>query len=447
MTDKLTKLSWLEELYMLSQTAASVTDLEEALNLMLRHIADGFSAGSGTLALVQVDQQVLEIAAGTDLPREAIGRHILYGQGVLGKVAQEGEPMLINGTLDASKTSRPSGPLTRRVPSSSMCWPLKLKGNVMGVLAVNRFEPQQGFDDKDLQRGGIMVNMLALVIENLRMHREQKQRIAHLSDLNEKMLEMNRQLANTQAQLLQQEKLASIGQLAAGIAHEINNPLGFVSSNLRSLNGYVEALIGRVLAQPSTMTSDEELQYLMEDVPILVKETSEGLERVRRIVQDLRDFSRIDAADQWEFADINAHLQSAINLGLTEFKDRIDIQTDYGDIPHVQCLLAQLNQVFLCLMINGVQAIAGKGTMTISTGVDSSRQQVWISVSDSGCGIPSENMTRIFEPFFTTKPIGKGIGLGLSLAYSIVKKHDGLLTVSSSEGHGSTFEVRLPIRH
>lgn len=446
MTDKLTKLSWLEELYMLSHTAASATDLEEALQVMLRHIADGFSAGSGTLALVEAEARTLEIAAGTDLPKEAIGRQIQYGQGVLGRVAQEGAPMLINGTLDASKTSRPDGPSTRKTPSSSMCWPLTLKGTVMGVLAVNRFEPQPAFEDKDLHRGGIMVNMLALVIENLRMHREQQQRIAKLSQLNEEMRNMNRQLADTQAQLLQQEKMASIGQLAAGVAHEINNPLGFVSSNLRSLTGYVNELIQRASKDSAAVAADEDLQYLIEDVPLLVKETSDGLERVRKIVQDLRDFSRIDSADEWELSDVNANLQKAINVGLVDYKSRIDIQTEWGDVPPVQCLASQINQVFLNILLNAAQAISAAGTIVVRTRRDPSTQSVVIEFEDTGCGISPDNLTRIFEPFFTTKPVGSGTGLGLSLAYSIVKKHHGSLSASSESGSGSRFTLSLPLK-
>ncbi len=446
MTDKLTKLSWLEELYMLSQTAASATELEEALQVMLRHIADGFSAGSGTLALVEAEAKTLEIAAGTDLPKEAIGRRIQYGQGVLGKVAQDGTPMLINGTLDASKTSRPDGPSTRKVPSSSMCWPLMLKGTVMGVLAVNRFDPQPAFEDKDLHRGSIMVNMLALVIENLRMHREQQQRIARLSQLNEEMRKMNRQLADTQAQLLQQEKLASVGQLAAGVAHEINNPLGFVSSNLRSLTGYVNELIQRASRDPAVVAADEDLQYLIEDVPLLVKETSDGLERVRKIVQDLRDFSRVDSADEWELSDINANLQKAINVGLVDFKGRIDICTQWGDIPPVRCLASQVNQVFLNILLNAAQAIAAEGSISVRTQLDQTGQAVLISIEDTGCGINPDHLSRIFEPFFTTKPVGSGTGLGLSLAYSIIKKHHGSLSASSENGCGARFTVSIPLK-
>ena len=444
MTKKLTRISWLEELYALSQTAASATVLEEALGSMLRHIADGFAAGSGTLALMLPTQEILEIAAGTDLPKEAIGQRIAMGQGVLGRVAQSGEPVLINGTLESSQTSRPAGASARRTPSSSMCWPLSLKGQTIGVFSMNRFEQDAPFDREDLQRGSIMANMLALVVENLRMHRDQQQRIADLSGLNQQLVAVNRQLADTQVQLLQTEKMASIGQLAAGMAHEINNPIGFVSSNLRTLSGYVDQLLARVQSAQGGAALDEDLQYLVEDVPVLVKETRDGLERVRKIVQDLRDFSRVDASEAWEWADLKSAWASTVNVGLNDYKGKLAIENHLGDLPPVQCLLSEMNQVFLSLLLNAAQASKVGGSIWIRGGVDG--DQVCFEVEDQGCGIPAENLTRIFEPFFTTRPIGQGTGLGLSLAYSILQKHHGSIDVSSEVGVGSRFKLRLPLR-
>ncbi|WP_374594190.1 ATP-binding protein [Aquabacterium sp.] len=450
MSDKLTKLSWLEELYALSQTAASATVLEEALTVMLRHIADGFSAGSGTLALIRADDQGLEIAAGTDLPREAIGQHIALGQGVLGRVAQGGEPVLINGALDASQTSRPSGPLKRKVPSSSMCWPLSIKGRIMGAFSMNRFDDSAPFESRDLQRGSIMANMVALVIENLRMHREQQQRIAHLSELNQRLADVNRQLADTQTQLLQQEKMASIGQLAAGVAHEINNPIGFASSNLRTLSNYVEQLLARIQADHPGPALGEDLQYVADDAPVLIRETREGLERVRRIVQDLRDFSRVDAGEQWEMADLNAAVRSTVNVCFGNHEQAASVRLELGEIPLVRCLLSQINQVFHNMLVNASHAIANRpggepGVITVRSGaVDAGH--VFVDIADNGCGMEPDVLKRIFEPFFTTRPVGQGTGLGLSLAYGIVQKHGGHIEVDSIVGRGSTFRVVLPIR-
>ncbi len=443
MTQKLTKISWLEELYALSQTAASATVLEDALNSMLRHIADGFAAGSGTLALMLPAQNVLEIAAGTDLPKEAIGQRIAMGQGVLGRVAQSGKPVLINGQLESSQTSRPAGANARRAPSSSLCWPLSLKGQIIGVFSMNRFESHAPFDELDLQRGSIMANMLALMVENLRMHRDRQQRIDHLSQLNQQLVALNRQLAETQAQLLQTEKMASIGQLAAGMAHEINNPIGFVSSNLRTLSGYVDQLLARAQAAAGP-TPDEDLQYLVEDVPVLVNETREGLERVRKIVQDLRDFSRVDAREQWEWADLKAAWTSTVNVGLNDYKNKVRVEVALEGLPPVQCVLAEMNQVFLSLLRNAAQASEAGGLIAVRGQVQDGL--VRMEIEDHGCGIAPENLSRIFEPFFTTRPVGHGTGLGLSLAYSIMRKHHGSIEVHSQVGQGSRFVLQLPVR-
>jgi two-component system NtrC family sensor kinase len=444
MAENLINLSWVEELYTLSQTAASATVLEDALNSMLRHIASGFEADSGTLALMVPTENVLEIAAGTDLPKEAIGQRVEMGQGVLGRVAQRREPMLINGTLDASNTSRPAGVHARRQPSSAMCWPLLLKGQVIGVFSVNRFESDALFQSGDVQRGSIMANMLALVIENLRMHRDQQLRIAHLSELNARLAQLNGQLSNTQAKVLQNEKMASIGQLAAGVAHEINNPIGFVSSNLSTLSRYVNLLLTKVQATQGGQGFDEELQYVVEDVPELLKETRNGLERVSKIVQDLRDFSRIDAGDEWELADVNAALRNTASIGLIDYQDKLTIDCVLGDLPPVRCLLSRINLVFLNVLVNAAQASLPGGVISIRSRVDG--EMVCIDIEDHGCGIPSQHLARIFEPFFTTRPVGHGTGLGLSLAYSIMQLHHGSIDAHSEVGRGTTCHIRVPIR-
>jgi len=443
--DALTQITWLEELYTLSQTAAAATVLEEALNSMLNHIADGFSAGSGTLALVMPDDnQMLQIAAGTDLPREAIGRLVALGHGVLGRVAQSGLPILINGALEVAQTSRPAGLTTRRAPSSSMCWPLALKGRIVGVLSMNRFEGHEAFHEGDLQRGTIMANMLALVVENLRMHREQQQRIEHLSELNARVTEMNRQLASTHAQLVQSEKMASIGQLAAGVAHEINNPIGFVTSNVGTLSAYIDQLVAALGIAPGRAAATPELQETLDDIPLLIKETREGLERVRKIVENLREFSSNGTQSPWEWADLSALLHGAALAAQGNAQHPIACVCQLPDLPAVQCMPAQIRQVFVHLLRNAAQASPAGGSAVISAQVHG--DQVSLSVTDQGCGISAAHLPRVFEPFFTTWPVGQGQGLGLSLSYNIVQHHHGRMEVRSEPGLGTTMTVTLPIR-
>jgi len=267
-------------------------------------------------------------------------------------------------------------------------------------------------------------------------------------------------LEDAHTQLLQSEKLASIGQLAAGVAHEINNPIGFVNSNLGTLKGYVATLLALIDTIPASLepllARDEaardnlaslfrqaDLEFIREDIPSLINESIDGTSRVRKIVQDLRDFSRTgDISLEW--VDLHAGLESTLNVVGNEIRFKADIVREYGRLPKVQCRPSQINQVFMNLLLNAVQAIAEHGTITLRSGATEDR--VWLAISDTGSGIPPEIRARIFDPFFTTKPVGKGTGLGLSLSYGIIEKHGGSIKVDSAPDQGSTFTIHLPVR-
>ena len=268
---------------------------------------------------------------------------------------------------------------------------------------------------------------------------------------------MNHQLDEAQKQLLQQDKMASIGQLAAGVAHEINNPIGFVSSNLNTLRQYVEGLLSlnsaceAALAAPGDpgvtdalgkKRQEVEMDFLREDLPLLLDECTEGLGRVKKIVQDLKDFSRVDHSD-WQESDLNVGLESTLNVVRHEVKYKAEVVKKLAPLPAVTCLAAQLNQVFMNLIVNAAHSIADKGTITLSTGVQ--QGWVWVQVEDTGCGMSEDVQRRIFEPFFTTKDVGKGTGLGMSLSFSIVQKHGGSIQVRSTEGVGTAMRVWLPV--
>ncbi|HEX5739405.1 MAG TPA: PAS domain S-box protein [Hydrogenophaga sp.] len=268
---------------------------------------------------------------------------------------------------------------------------------------------------------------------------------------------MNHQLEEAQNQLLQQDKMASIGQLAAGVAHEINNPIGFVSSNLNTLRQYVDGLLGlssacdAALAAPDDAAvaaalakkrEEVEIEFLREDLPMLLDECAEGLGRVKKIVQDLKDFSRVDHSD-WQEADLNAGLESTLNVVRHEVKYKAEVIKKLAPLPPVMCLAAQLNQVFMNLIVNAAHAIADQGTITLLSGVE--QDWAWVQVEDSGCGMSAEVQRRIFEPFFTTKDVGKGTGLGMSLSFSIIQKHGGTIQVRSTVGVGTAIRVWLPV--
>lgn len=275
------------------------------------------------------------------------------------------------------------------------------------------------------------------------------------------LTELNCRLHEAQEQLVQSEKMASIGQLAAGVAHEINNPIGYVHSNIRSLKGYIDQLLDVVdayAAREGALPPAEaaalrqireaaDFDYIRDDIHALLRESEEGTERVRKIVQDLRDFSRADATQDWQAADLHHGIDSTLNIASNEIKYRADVQREYGVLPFVECLPSQLNQVFMNLFVNAAQAMPDdrRGLITIRTGV--ADEQVWIEVHDNGKGIPPDIIARIFDPFFTTKPVGKGTGLGLSLSYGIIQKHHGKISVSSTPDVGTTFRITLPIHH
>jgi PAS domain S-box-containing protein len=264
-----------------------------------------------------------------------------------------------------------------------------------------------------------------------------------------------RKLSDMQGQLLQSEKMASIGLLAAGVAHEINNPLAFISANfgalerdardiLRLINAFegVEGLLpGDARAPVAFMKQDIRLDDIRMDLDDLFSESREGLQRVKHIVQNLKDFSR-PGGTQKEMADLEQGLDSTLNVAWNEIKYKADVVREYAGVPELYCLPSQINQVFLNLLINAAHAIEGKGTIVVRTGYD--EQVVWVEIEDNGSGIAPEHLEHIFEPFFTTKPVGKGTGLGLSIVYGIVQSHQGTIDVKSVVGRGTTFRVTLP---
>ncbi|MEO6352367.1 MAG: ATP-binding protein [Oxalobacteraceae bacterium] len=278
---------------------------------------------------------------------------------------------------------------------------------------------------------------------------------------NAELTELNAKLSMAQEQLLQSDKLASIGQLAAGVAHEINNPIGYIFSNFSTLENYLDGMFqmlavyeaaepeiasAEVAAHIKIVREQVELSFLREDIPALMRESKEGIVRVRKIVQDLKDFSRVDENQEWQWANLHQGIDSTLNIVSNEVKYKADVVKEYGNIPDVECLPSQINQVIMNLVVNAAHAMGdARGKITIRSGTMGTN--VWIEVTDNGTGIPEKNLKRIFDPFFTTKAIGKGTGLGLSLSYGIMQKHAGTIEVESQCGSGTTFRIMWPIHH
>ncbi len=272
------------------------------------------------------------------------------------------------------------------------------------------------------------------------------------------LAEANQKLRESQALIVQREKLASIGQLAAGIAHEINNPLGFMKSNNSALAHFVrkiEAFLRSVEKDDSPSLAEAraacDIDYILEGLGKILADLDEGFRRITEIVQNLRPFSRIDPADSYAPFDVNAGLQKTVIVAQNELKYAAEVSFELAPLPPVECIEGELLQVFLNVVVNAAQAIraqgrAEKGSIQIRTGKAGDR--VWIEVEDDGPGIPPENQLKIFDPFFTTKPVGQGTGLGLSISYEIVvHKHQGSLTVQSEPGKGACLRIELPVEH
>ena len=277
--------------------------------------------------------------------------------------------------------------------------------------------------------------------------------------VTEALIRAEARIVETRTRLLQSEKMASLGQLAAGVAHEINNPIGYVQSNLGTLEAYLKQAFeiissyeqaehcitdAQALARITALKRNADLTYLTEDVFALMKESREGISRVSKIAQDLKRFSHMGTGNAWSWADVHEGLESTINIVNNEIKYKAQLIKDYGVLPPIQCLPSQLNQVFLNMLVNAAHAIEDKGTITVRSGLGEANH-VWLEFSDTGAGIAPEHLNRIFDPFFTTKAVGKGTGLGLSLSYGIVKEHHGRIEVDSTVGMGTTFRIVLPV--
>ncbi len=417
--------------------------LRDLLAVMMERVREVLEAEACSVMLVDEGSQTLrwEVALG-----EGAGKlqtlSVPIGAGISGRVAATGSAIRIE---DAQNDPRWQGQrfdaATGFTTRSIMCVPIQTHGRTIGVVQVlNRRGGAFSEDDQRLLEA--LAGMGGVAIENARLYENLEEKV------QERTAELSRTLADlrdTQTQLVQSEKMAALGNLVAGVAHEINTPLGAVTSNTD--------LVGRALGKAKETLADptqiDRTRGFLEKATAMAAVSQEACRRIGEIVRSLRNFSRLDEAEH-KPADLHEGLDSTLTLITHLTKNRITVRREYGQLPQVPCHVNQLNQVFLNILVNAAQAIADQGEITIRTrletasGPDATPAAV-VEISDTGSGIAPEHLQKIFDPGFTTKGVGVGTGLGLAICYRIVAAHRGKIEVESVRGQGTTFRIVLPI--
>jgi signal transduction histidine kinase len=461
--------SKIEELSLLIDLSAAVNatlDIEKIYEQALHQLVHRMGYQAANLFLVDAERGVARAhrSAG-DEPRDALQAlefRLDADDSLTARVARTGLPEIINDVEVAATPIHLPTARALRV-RAVVAVPLRVKDRVFGVLGVVASAPGR-FAEPDVDLVTAVANNVALAvdraesfqtIEDLSRGLEDKVhvRTEQLRAANEELAAAYRELQSTQVQLIQREKMASVGQLVAGVAHELNNPIGFIYSNIGTLDDFVTRLRGMLETYRATPLPAAEqaavqqrwealkIDYALRYLDSMIQGIREGAERSRKIVRDLRVFAR-GQDEAWQSVDLHEEIESSLTLLNHTLKDRVTVERRFGGLPSVECIRSQMDQVFLNLLANAAQAITGPGRITIETAVDG--EHVVVTISDSGPGIPADVLGRIFDPFFTTKPVGEGTGLGLSISYEIVKKHGGELTAESPAGGGARFRLRIP---
>lgn len=429
-------------------------EIKEILQDILENAVASLNVSAGGIYLLDQESNVMRLAVAVGVDNGYLGSTVQLGEDVIGQVWEKKRIKVIADYLCWQSQGKSEDACWCNFKSAAVA-PLKVAGVVLGTIAFFRTREKPSFGAEDISALEQYAALVALGVENSRLFQAVENEVEKLK--------------RTQSQLIQKEKMAGIGQLAAGVAHEMNNPLGFVTSNFNMLGEYVKRLLDLIAAyrefvqgmsgdgddeikeailQLRQLEKQKKLAFLLEDLQPLFSESKEGLARVGEIIKALRIFSRVDVANQYEDYDLNAGVETTLVVARNEIKYVADVSTDFQDIPTAKAIGGQINQVLLNLLVNGAQAIkaaqlADKGMIRVTTFADG--DCIGCSITNNGPVIPKDIQNRIFEPFFTTKPIGEGTGLGLSISYDIiVNQHGGKISFVSTPDEGTTFTIKIP---
>ncbi|BBD67253.1 multi-sensor signal transduction multi-kinase [Nostoc commune NIES-4072] len=446
-----------------SQAISTAIHLDELIEKLTQIILE--NAGADRCALILFQNGSWEVRAiatleGTMLQAAPLDNH----SGIPIKLIQYVKNTLETVVIDDLKTHLPNviGEYMRQhKPKSALCMPIRNQGKLLGILYLENQLTIGAFVGDRLDTLKLLTSQAAISLENALLYNtlEQKvdQRTQELHHKNQQLSSTLQELQQTQAQLIHAEKMSSLGQMVGGIAHEINNPISFISGNIIYLKEHFQDLLEVInlyqqqYPQPTTeiqaYLNEKDLDYAIKDVPNMLNSMQQGSQRIQNIVLSLRNFARLDEAD---IKAVNIHEGIENTLVILQHRlSEIEIIKDYAELPQVNCHAKQINQVIMNILNNAIDAlneVQKTSTITIRTALSNSlTKSVSIRIADNGIGISEEIQKRVFDPFFTTKAVGKGTGLGLAVAYSIISTHGGQINFVSKLGQGTEFEIILPV--
>ncbi|RMF67237.1 MAG: GAF domain-containing protein [Calditrichaeota bacterium] len=438
-------------LYEVSRKINSQLHLQNVLDEIMDLAVELLKAEKGLILLKEDESQELKCRVARSMDKRSIQEVVALSRSIIKKVEREGKPVLLQNVPDTGGAPATTS-LTRYKIKSVVCVPLRSRAKLMGTIYLDTTQSEHFFKPEDLVFLEGFANLAAIAIENAQSYEEieklnaglEKQvaeRTKELRQKHEALQKAYQELKETQLQLIRSEKMASLGQLVAGVAHEINTPLASVTSNTDTFLRNFRKMRDRLKHPDQTL---EDVLNTTDVLCNLAQINQVACERMTQIVKTLRNFARLDEED-FKSVDLHEGIDNTLSLIAHLSRGRIEIIKEYGDLPRLQCYAGQLNQVFMNILVNACQAIAGKGKITIKTWYQD--EEIHLRFSDTGVGIPPENIHRIFDPGFTTKGVGVGTGLGLSISYKIIEEHGGRIEVESEVGKGSTFTLHLPLQH